>query len=263
MADSHLSTSAATLHPEAEFSFRRAFMRHCRDSIRHYGLWHTIRQLSEAFYRFVRELLPDRRKATFGDLDYDWEHNVDTTRSNVSLRTQLLVAITAHQYFPSEPWLFEEIMQALPADKSNFTFIDLGSGKGRVLLMASQYGFERIIGVELVPEWHRVAEENIRRFTAEHAPAMPISSFCGDARDFQFPAEPLVVYLFNPFPEPVLAAVMEHLRESVHDGTMDAFIAYRYLEFDHLFSSANWLEKVMGTDQWAVYKIILYADFYR
>lgn len=254
MADSHLSTSAATLHPEAEFSFRRAFMRHCRDSIRHYGLWHTIRQLSEAFYRFVRELLPDRRKATFGDLDYDWEHNVDTTRSNVSLRTQLLVAITAHQYFPSEPWLFEEIMQALPADKSRFTFIDMGSGKGRALLMASHYGFGQVIGVELVPEWHRVAEENIRRFTAEHAPAVPISSVCMDARDFQFPPEPLVVYLFNPFPEPVLATVLERLRQATQMSAKPLFVAYRYTEFEGLLEKCDWLTKIAGTEQWTVYE---------
>ena len=58
------------------------------------------------------ELLPSRRKARFGDLDYDWEHSVDTTRSNVGFRTQLLTGSTARPYFASEPWLFEEIMEA-------------------------------------------------------------------------------------------------------------------------------------------------------
>ena len=242
------------MHHEAAFSFRGAFVRHCRDSVRHYGLWHTVTQLAEAFYRFVRELLPDRRKTRFADLDYDWDHNVDTTRSNVSLRTQLFVALTAHQYFPSEPWLFEEIMQALPADKSKFTFIDIGSGKGRALLMASPYGFGRIMGVEFVPEWHRVAEENIRKFTAQHAPGMPITSVCTDARDFQFPADPLVVYLFNPFPEPVMATVLEHLCASWQTAPREIFVAYRYLELDHLLRDSDWLERIAGTEQWAVYR---------
>ena len=57
------------------------------------------------------ELLPSRRKARFGDLDYDWEHSVDTTRSNVGFGTQFLTGVTARPYFATEPWLFEQIMQ--------------------------------------------------------------------------------------------------------------------------------------------------------
>ena len=57
--------------------------------------------------------------------------------------------------------------------------------------------------MEFMPEWHRIAEENIRKFVAEHEIAAAIESLCMDAREFEFPAGPLVVYLFNPFPEPV------------------------------------------------------------
>jgi len=45
-------------------------------------------------------------------------------------------------------------MQAMPIDLSKFTFIDLGAGKGRALLMASDYLFQKIIGVEFMPELH-------------------------------------------------------------------------------------------------------------
>src|ERR1051325_451687 len=148
--------------------FRHAFARRWKTSVRYYGLRRTIAQIAEAAYRFGRELLPDRRKVQYGDLDYDFDHSVDTTRANVTFRAQLIAALTSHQYFPSEPWLFDEMMQALPVKFQDFTFIDLGSGKGRCLLMAAGYGFRKIIGVEFMPEWHRVAEENIRRFAAEH-----------------------------------------------------------------------------------------------
>src|SRR5262249_41876406 len=158
--------------------------------------------------------------------DYDWEHEVDTTRSNVGFRAQLLAELAGRPYFASDPWLFEEMMQALalsiqqsalsqgiaaPTGLQDFIFIDLGSGKGRSLLMAAAYGFKRIIGVEFMPEWHRAAEENIRKFAAANPSAPPIESVCMDAVDFDFPAEPLVVYLFNPFPEPVFVTVMERL----------------------------------------------------
>src|SRR6185312_12157107 len=97
----------------AEFSFRRAFARHWQSSVRYYGLRHTLVQVGEAAYRFFREFLPDRRKARYGDLDYDFDHSVDTTRANVGFRAQLTAALSGHQYFPTEPWLFEQIMQAV------------------------------------------------------------------------------------------------------------------------------------------------------
>ncbi|HEY1936324.1 MAG TPA: class I SAM-dependent methyltransferase [Candidatus Angelobacter sp.] len=253
-ADSNLSTSSLELHPVPELTFRRAFTRHWQESIQHYGLWRTVQQMSEALYRFVREFLPDRRKAKYGDLDYDFDQMIDTTRSNVQFRPQLIAAITGHQYFPSEPWIFEQMMEALPIHFQDFTFIDVGSGKGRVLVMAVPYGFKRILGVEFMPEWHRVAEQNISKLAAMHRPAMPIQSLCMDARDLQFPAGPLVVYMFNPFPEPVLATVLERLRQSLQADPRELFVAYRYPELEGLLAECDWLGKIAGTEQWAVYR---------
>ena len=75
-----------------------------------------------------------------------------------------------------------------------------------------------------------------------------------DARDFQFPAGPLVVYMFNSFPEPVFAAILENLRRSVSEKPRPLYVAYRYLEFEHLLAQCDWLEKTAGTEHWAVYK---------
>jgi SAM-dependent methyltransferase len=287
--------------PGPAFSFRRVFGRHWQGSVRYYGLRHTAAQVGGAAYRFFREFLPGRRRARYGDLDYDFEHRVDTTRANVGFRAQLIAALSGHQYFPTEPWLFDQIMQALPVLSSrhsaasqetvsqaalrDFTFIDLGSGKGRVLLMAAPYGFKKILGVEFMPEWHRVAQENIRKYAERSAEspdelcgtgtpacaaerrknegtdksvcstkATAIETICMDARDFHFPAGPLVVYLFNPFPEPVLAAVLDRLRQSLRQNPRPAFLAYRYPEFDSLLQRCGWLRKIAGTGQWAVYE---------
>jgi SAM-dependent methyltransferase len=250
-ADSNLSSSAHAAAPEA--AFRRAFTRQWQESVRYFGFWRALRELAATFWRVMIELLPSRRKARFGDLDYDWDHEVDTTRSNVGFRSRLLAELVAGPYFATEPWLFEEMMQALPIDFQDFTFIDIGSGKGRALLMAAPYGFKRVIGVEVIPEWHRVAEENIRRFCAKGALAAS-ESRCMDARDYEFPAGPLVVYLFNPFPEPVFAAVLERLRQSVLKNPRPVFVAYRYVEFEGLLQQCGWLEKVAGAEQWAVYQ---------
>lgn len=229
-------------------------MRQWRESVRYFGVTRTLREFGGALWRATLELLPSHRQARFGDLDYDWENAVDTTRSNVGFRVQLLAELAGRPYYASDPWLFEQIMQALPIKFHDFTFIDLGSGKGRALLMAAPYGFKKIIGVEFMPEWHKAAEENLRKFAEANQSSPPMESQCMDARDFEFPLEPLVIYLFNPFPEPVFVAVMERLRQSFLERPRPVFVAYRYTEFESLLQKYAWLEKVAGTEQWAVFR---------
>lgn len=252
-ADSNLS-SAASAGPEATHSFRRVLARWWRESVRYTGAWRSLTLLGEALISALAELMPSRRKARFGDLDFDWENSVDTTRSNVSLRTQLLASLTARPYFATEPWLFEQMMQALPIDFARFTFVDLGCGKGRVLLMASEYPFKRITGVEFMPELQRIAERNLAGFSGKKQECREIEAICTDARDFNFPREPLVVYLFNPFSESTFAEVLENLRRSLAQTPRPVYIAYRFTEFGKLLAEAPWLKKIAGTEQWAVHE---------
>jgi SAM-dependent methyltransferase len=252
--DFKLTRSAPASPTESSFSSLRTFARRWQESVRYFGWWRSLRELVSATWSALLELLPSRRKARFGDLDYDWEHSVDTTRSNVGFRTQFLAGVTARPYFATEPWLFEQIIQALPIDFSQFTFIDLGCGKGRVLLMASDYPFQRIVGVEFIPDLHRVAQKNIAGYSNDRQQYNKMEILCMDAQDFQFPLDPLVVYLFNPFSEPTFARVLENLRQSIERSPRDMYIAYRFTEFDRLLAQADWLEKVATTEQWAVYR---------
>jgi SAM-dependent methyltransferase len=261
-ADSNPSSSAAA-EAQNKFSSRQVFVRHWRQSVRYFGVARSLWELADALWRAMLELLPSHRQARFGDLDYDWENSVNTTRSNVGFGAQLLAELAGRPYFASDPWLFEQMMEALAVKFEDFTFIDLGSGKGRALLMAAPYEFKKIIGVEFMPAWHKAAEANIRKYVAAKESAPSMESVCVDARDFEFPVGPLVIYLFNPFPEPVFVAVMERLRRSWLESPRPILIAYRYTEFERLLQKLDWLERVAGTEQWAVYKLIHHADTHR
>jgi hypothetical protein len=76
-----------------------------------------------------------------------------------------------------------------------------------------------------------------------------------DARDFEFPPGPLVLYLFNPFAESAFVAVMERLRRSLLENPRPVFMAYRYIEFEALLEQSDWLERIASTEQWVVYKV--------
>src|SRR5689334_8646195 len=106
--DSKLSTSAATPLQPAKTRYARLLRRRVRDGIRHRGFARTLWEMISAVYRMAMELTPARRQTRYGDLDYDLDHSVDTTRANVNLRTQLMATVAGHPYFATEPWLFEQ-----------------------------------------------------------------------------------------------------------------------------------------------------------
>src|SRR5258705_1489097 len=103
------------------------------------------------------------------------------------------------RHIASDPNSFVELMRRLDVDFGNYSFIDLGSGKGRVLLLAASFPFHRIIGVEFAAELHNAAQENLVAFAKRGSDTSRISLFHADAASYSFPVEPLIIYLFNPF----------------------------------------------------------------
>ena len=112
-------------------------------------------------------------------------------------------------------------MASLEIDFQPFTFIDIGSGKGRVLLMAADYPFRRVLGVELFPSLNRIAQKNLSSYKSESQCCFVLETICGDAREFVFPPEPIVLYLFNPLPESALIEVVANLEHSLRTISAD------------------------------------------
>ncbi|MGB7586030.1 MAG: class I SAM-dependent methyltransferase, partial [Terriglobales bacterium] len=185
--------------------------------------------------------------------DYDWNHRVDTTSATVNWRDRLLGLLNS-PYQPTDPALFHEMLASLSLDFRDFTFIDIGSGKGRTLLLASDYPFRRIVGVELLPELHRVAQENIRKYKNESQQCFVLESICADARDFIFPPEPTVLYLFNPLPEPGLVQLAANLEQSSREHPRPIFVIYHNPALEHVLAASKWLKKIGGTHQYSSFR---------
>ena len=224
-----------------------------RETVRVRGVPGAVRYYAAGTLDMLRDLTPERRRSRYGDIDFDFDHGVDTTWATVPLRTRVREMLSGGQYQPSEPELFHEILKSLPEPSDGFTFIDLGSGKGRTLLMASDYPFARIIGVELLAELDAIAESNLARYRSEQQKCFALESHAGDAREFAFPAEPTVLYLFNPFPEHVLRAVLANLRTSVAEAPRPVFVIYHNLIHERVFTGCSWLEPVHRSPQFAIY----------
>jgi SAM-dependent methyltransferase len=227
-----------------------------RDIAEREGRFVATRQLLAALYEFARDSTPERRRQRFGDADYDWEHRVNTTSAAVAWRDRLL-GVFHSPYQPTEAALFHEMLDALRershADLHDFVFIDLGSGKGRTLLMAADYPFRRIVGVELLPALHRAALENLSKYKSESQKCFAVESICADATEFAFPAEPTVLYLFNPFPEAGLRRVIANLEQSLREHPRAVYVLYHNPLLEEVLSESAGLRKLHATHQFALY----------
>ena len=101
---------------------------------------------------------------------------------------------------------------AAPIDE--FTFVDLGAGMGRAVLLASEYPFREAVGVELHPTLARIARKNATIWRAAGRAHAPMRMVCGDAVEFMFPDGPCIAFLFNPFGAPVLRRLLTKLARS-------------------------------------------------
>ncbi|HEX8818260.1 MAG TPA: class I SAM-dependent methyltransferase [Terriglobales bacterium] len=216
------------------------------------GRWAAFKKFLQLLWQFVRESTPEQRRQRYGDVDYDWNFRVDTTGATVGWRERLL-GLFHSPYQPTEPALFHEMIGSLKIDFAQFTFIDIGSGKGRALLLASDYSLRRIIGVELFPALDRIAKENIHKYKNDAQRCFAIESICGDASEFEFPAEPLVVYLFNPLPETALKKMLGNLERSVREHPRPVWVVYHNPLLAGNLSGQKWLRRAGGTHQYAVF----------
>ena len=147
---------------------------------------------------------------------FDAEHHV-TTEALVFLGELDPEAIGpsiefATHYEPTPVGQAEALLDASPLKPERATFVDLGAGMGRVVLLAARRPFRAVIGVEISPALVEIARENLGAVRDPQRLAHDVKIVRADARDYRFPRGDLVVFLYNPFRGPVLDDVLVNLR---------------------------------------------------
>jgi SAM-dependent methyltransferase len=134
---------------------------------------------------------------------------------------------TPAQIYPYHPVVrdvFDEMMGCLPEDISSFSFIDVGSGKGRAVVLAARRPFAEVIGVEISHRLHRIAAKNLEKISPLLHSAVEIVH--QHARTFVFPTKPTVIFLFNPFAEDVMREVIGNIERTHVNSGLPVFLLY-------------------------------------
>jgi hypothetical protein len=221
------------------------------------GFFRVAAALTALLWEFAIESMPHRRRRRYGDAGYDWDFRVNTTSGTISWRERFL-GLLHSPYQPTEPAAFHTMLQQFLQDAEiepgEFVFVDIGSGKGRALLLASDYPFRRILGIELLPRLHQEANKNIAAYKSSEQKCFAMQSICADAAEFAFPVEPLVLYLFNPLPEERLAVMLHNLHISLSRQPRACYLLYHHPLHREQLSGQSWLEEAGGTQQFAIYR---------
>ncbi|MCP4097486.1 MAG: class I SAM-dependent methyltransferase [Planctomycetaceae bacterium] len=163
------------------------------------------------------------------DRRFDRKHNVSTTGAiflkDLEIDSSNVELGELYDPFPSGP--LKRLLSMLPqVDLSETTFVDFGSGKGRVLLIASDHPFKQILGVEFSPELHEQAENNIRSFRSRQQKCETIESLCQDATEFAIPDGPCVFFIFAAFRGEAFIEVLKNIKESYHESPRPMHLLY-------------------------------------
>jgi hypothetical protein len=155
-----------------------------------------------------------------------------------------------HHYEATPAWLLREILGSIPLQPNVFAFVDMGSGKGRALLVASELPFAKIVGVELSQELHLIAEQNIIRYRPGSQLCTTFFLHCMNALEYTFGPEPVVLFLFNPFGKASIRKILASLEASLTATPRQAFVVYVNPRFESSAQSFHFLRRVRKGGTW-------------
>lgn len=144
-------------------------------------------------------------------------------------------------HIATDPQQFADVMASLELDFTPCTFIDLGSGKGRALILAAEFPFRRLIGVEFAVELTEAARANIAVPEVAKLANSRIELICCDAAAYAFPEEPLIIYLFNPFGAAIVRRIAQNALVSWKSNPRPIEIIYMNPVHVSEFLAAGWI----------------------
>jgi SAM-dependent methyltransferase len=223
---------------------------------RNEGLRSSARHLAAIAKRLLRWYHPARVWRRHRTNEFDRCYGVDTSGFVHPSQFAAVAGEGAdpHHYKAIRPEDFHAAISSLAIRHEEFEFVDYGSGKGRALLLASDYPFRRIAGIEFSPELHQTALRNMVRYRSPRQLCFGIRSICADAATFDLPEVPCVPFFYDPFGERLMSAVLDRIGDSLARCPRELFIVYCQPRLRELMSQRRFLGLAVEGEHFAIFK---------
>jgi SAM-dependent methyltransferase len=217
-------------------------------SVRKRGLWSTAMLIPGALGAIVRGT---------PEVDFDRRYGVDT--AGVIVPQDLQGDPRYHQsnwYGATSEKLFRQMLAHVKEDFRDFVFVDYGCGKGKPLLLAAQFPFRKIIGIDIWPELLGIARRNVENYSGPR--------LCTDfevleinATNYVPPEDiPGIYYFFDPFQADVMRVVLGKIRESLQRRPRKAYVVYCEPDRPDVLEDSGFVELLAKTSHFRIYKAL-------
>jgi SAM-dependent methyltransferase len=207
------------------------------NAFRRHGPLRSLRLVWKNFIYYMRRYIDVRFDRKFG---VETVEKVDLGQLRISSGNKKYGVL----YEPTPIRTFRTIIKNLPISAPDYIFVDYGCGKGRVVIEAIEQGFKKVVGVEFSPELCEIAARNLAVYRSRRGTGDNAEIYCMDAVEFEIPAVPCVLYLFNPFERPVLERVVENIKRSYESNPRKLFVVHYNPVNTDLFGSWDMMKKI-------------------
>lgn len=134
-----------------------------------------------------------------------------------------LAALSITAYLGVPPSTFRPALVSLPIKFEEYSFVDIGCGKGRALLIAAEFPLRHLFGIEIADELCKIAKANV---ACKPDWEQRITILNEDATAFTYPDGPLLVYLYRPFYNSILRRVIANLERQLRRAPRPTYLLY-------------------------------------
>lgn len=182
------------------------------------------------------------------DERFDAKRGIETVRNIDAADLADVIDLTGYEddeemYAGTPSLLFDALHSPLSdMDRSRTTYIDVGCGKGRMLIQAIEAGFQNVIGIEFAKPLADMARENLQTVLGEGKGKWSIDE--ADARSYVYPEGPLVLFLYNPFDPPVFKAFLSNLHMNLAARPREVYLIYNHTLCGDLLDADDAFERL-------------------
>lgn len=161
------------------------------------------------------------------DYWFDIRYGTDTMMwvAKANLHTSSANVQHSAKYQPTKFRPFVKLMKRLQFPAGS-VFVDVGCGKGKVLLMARRYPFKKLVGIEFDPTLCQIAESNLRQYEMITGWRSEAQVVCSDVLDYEIQADQNVWFLYNPFDAVVIHQFLAKLSRSIAQHPRKVWLIY-------------------------------------
>ena len=198
--------------------------------------------------RFLYQRLP--RETAARKHPFDEMFNTETSGFVPSYLLSLgysarsLINNSVYPYFGCQPNCIRAALRRIESP-SDFIFYDIGCGMGRATMIASEFPFERVVGVEISTDLYEIANRNASTIAKCFPDRPPITIFACDATKFTISSQNAVVFLYNPFGSEILKGLIAQLENLVQKG-FNVIIIYENPVLFPLIDSSEFFKRRFG-----------------